>query len=483
MPLGARAARAARGLSLLRTQAAFDPALLCHVKQLEYVASRAKRKVVRCSRRAGKTTGVGISLLQEAKREPYADQYYVSVSLKNARRQVWPTLRKLNKQYVLGGEVNEVEGYMRFPQLPNCPHIFLGGAKDANEVEKLRGYEGGCKRAIIDEAQSIRRSLLKTLVDDVLEPALIDYDGVLEAIGTPGAVRAGYFYDIDEGAQRGAWDHFSWTMLDNTFLSKKSGKPTTQLLKELRERRGWSEDHPTYLREYRGLWVTDNDARVIKYNAERNHYDEPPFPLEHFVIGVDIGYDDACAIVVLGWSSKSPNLYLVDEFRKHKMLPSELAAEIIKRRDKYRPRRIVADTGGLGKMIVADMCNRYAIQIEAAEKSQKLAHYAVVNDALETQTFYAKKSSLFAEDAEVWQWDADKRAVGDYEESSDFHSDVIPAAVYAFRAATHFRFEKPPEPKSIDELDRLREAEEMRQSVKLGSMDWWEASSDEMGFR
>ena len=62
-------------------------------------------------------------------------------------------------------------------KLPNGSQIILGGCQDPGEVDKFRGP--AYSRVIIDEAQSIKTSILETLVNDVLEAALLDHDGEL----------------------------------------------------------------------------------------------------------------------------------------------------------------------------------------------------------------------------------------------------------------------------------------------------------------
>ncbi len=123
------AAAAAELQSRQRRRKAFNPRALCHAKQLPYVQAATKRNVVRCSRRAGKTTGTAIKLLRLALSEPYANTYYVTTSLKHSRRLVWPTLGKLNKHFQLGGVTNETEAFMHFPQLPEAPAHLPGWCK------------------------------------------------------------------------------------------------------------------------------------------------------------------------------------------------------------------------------------------------------------------------------------------------------------------------------------------------------------------
>ncbi len=71
----------------------------------------------------------------------------------------------------------------------------LGGAQDKDEVDKWRGPKYSL--CVIDEGQSMRSSILSTLIEDVLEPATLDLDGSIWMFGTPNASSSGYFYNAD----------------------------------------------------------------------------------------------------------------------------------------------------------------------------------------------------------------------------------------------------------------------------------------------
>lgn len=429
----------------------FSAEALCSPAQLPLVRSKAKRKVARCSRRAGKTVATSIALLEGAIQPPFANQGYITLSLKNAKRLVWPTLKRLNQEYSLGGVPNETEGALRFPGLPNEPNIYLGGVKDRGEIEKIRGWEGGAKRFVIDEAQSIRTSLLQEVVDDVIEPALLDYDGELMVSGTPGPVKTGYFHDIDVGAKRGSWEHFFWTLLENPYLQAKSGKPPGQILAELRERRGWTEDHPTYVREYRGQWVNDVDALVFHYSAEVNDFTAPPEGRLTYVMGVDLGFEDADAIAVLGWGEHDRTVYLVEEHVDRKQGVTELADRVRALYLKYKPIRLVADFGGLGKKIAEEIRRRHSLPVEAADKARKLEHIALLNDAMTAGRLRARAGGNFAEDCALVQWDADARAAGTLKIAEDYHSDITDAVLYAYRACLGYLATPAPPPQTHEQ--------------------------------
>jgi hypothetical protein len=125
------------------------------------------------------------------------------------------------------------------------------GADQANWKERLRGVK--LSRAVIDEAGAFR-SDLKSLIDDVLTPTLMDLNGDLMMVGTPGPITNGYFYDVTEKGLYGYSTH-RWSVLDNPHLPN-----ARQFIEEIKERNGWSDTNPTYLREWCGQWVQDADA-------------------------------------------------------------------------------------------------------------------------------------------------------------------------------------------------------------------------------
>jgi len=429
----------------------FDAGPLCHDAGRKYVKTRGKRNAVRTPRRVGKTVHEGLRLLDGVFDPPYGNQLYVTDTLKNAKRRVWPTIRKLNQKLGLGGVLNETEAFIKFSSVPNEPHIFLGGAKDQNEIDKIRGYEGGFKRVIIDEAQSIRQSIMTELVDDVIEPSLMDYNGELDVVGTPGPIAAGYFYDIDVGDAKDGWEHFFWTIADNPFLAEKSGVSTEKYLSDLRARRNWTEETPAYVRQYLGQWVTDADALAFHYLASRNACDWQfkPEPGWHYILCFDIGFDDADAIAVLGWAPHDRRLRLVKEVITRKQGITELGNQLKSEWITFKPMACIGDLGALGKKIGEELKLRWQIPVEAADKQRKAEHVALLDDALITGQFLAPVNSVFAEDCDLVQWDPDAKAKGILTFCDVPHSDIADAVLYGFRHSYHWLEKAEPPPKTI----------------------------------
>jgi hypothetical protein len=409
----------------------FRPEALCFGPQRRFVESTARRLVADCSRRAGKTVGEAIRKLLHAMREPYAPQLYVTLTRLNAKQILWPELLRLNEEYGLGGSPNHAELILR---MPHGADIVLTGANTEREIEKIRGKR--FKSATIDEPQSIPDRILKPLVHDIISPALLDFDGSLALIGTPGAARVGLFYRACHG--EGQWERHQWTMRDNPWLERLSGKPVSQLLAEVRAEHGWTEDDPTYRREFCGEWVDDQNALVFRW-SDACIWDGGLGPGDwRYVMGVDLGFEDSDAIAVLAWQPHSPSVYLVYEHVGSRAGVTELGERVREVWQRYKPMATWVDSGGLGRKIVEELRVRWQIPCEAAEKVRKAEHIELLNDALRSGRFFASPSSRFAEDARLVTWDMDSKAKCVLKVSDRYHSDVCDAVLYAYRACLAF---------------------------------------------
>ena len=406
----------------------------CFKEQLDFIEDPSRFKTAVCSRRAGKTISCAVHLLSHAKSNADRTCLYITLDRKNAKRIIWRDICKINKEYRFGFKTNDTELTLAHP---NGSVIYISGAKDKSEIEKFRGL--AISLVYIDESQSFR-TYIEELVDDVLGAALFDYNGTLCLIGTPGMVPTGYFHKCATSPE---WSHHQWTMFNNPHLERKSGKPVMSLVEEDMKRMGVDINHPKIQRECFGRWAIDTESMVLHYTASKNHYDNiNPAGKWNYVIGVDIGYDDADAISVIGWREHTPKAYLLEEVVVKKQGITELAYQIQQLYDRYSPMKIVMDTGGLGKKIGEELTRRYALPIAAAEKSRKYEYLELLDDALRTSNFMAKSDSAFAQDCSLTEWNLEKKRQGILEISDKYHSDIIDSVLYAYREAMHW-IEKP----------------------------------------
>lgn len=419
------------------------------------MASRAKFRTASCSRRAGKSEGSAALLMATAESKPGSVSLYITKTRINAKRILWKTLKALNRATDMGGMPKEAELCL---ELPNGSSIYLLGANHRDEIEKFRGPPIGI--VILDEAQILTD--LGVLVDEVLVPALMDFDGALVLTGTPAPVPVGYFYEATTNPE---WEHHAWTVFENPWIEKKSGKsPQAHLEAELK-RRGVTLEEPSIQREWFGKWVYDPNALVFRYEALRNHYAElPSLPYGEWecVIGGDLGFDDSDALCVLAWNTTRPDLYLVYEDVTPKQGITALGNKLTALVEKWKPLATVLDFGGLGKKIAEELTQRWSLNVQPAEKERKLEHIELLNDAMRTGVFHAKSESQFARDAMLVEWDKTNPELPKI--SDRFHSDICDAVLYGYRRARQWLFvpesPTPPKPGSLEWLEaRAAEAQ------------------------
>jgi hypothetical protein len=416
---------------LAKNRKAFDVTQYLFDKQLEFVLDPSRFKTACCGGRAGKTIADAAYLIKEALQYEGCVAIYITLSRLNAKKLIWPELRKINQQYKLGGKVNESDLSIRYGN----SYVYASGASTRADIEKFRGLP--IRICIIDEVQSFP-TYIKELIDDVITKRLFDYNGILALTGTPGPVPCGYFYDACHSP---AYAHFHWTMFDNPWIHIKSGKTQQALLDEELARKGVDISHPSIQREVYGKWILDTSNLVLNYNSEKNHYEELPAgqTFKH-IMGIDIGFKDADAIAILGHSDSSPTTYLIDECVTTKQGLTELFTQVELLRKQYEPYKIVIDTGGLGLKIAEEMRRRWRIPVYAAEKVRKFENLELLNDSLRTYRFRAKNKSRFATDSMLLEWDTDRLKPDRRYISDRFHSDIIDAVLYAFRESPAYTY-------------------------------------------
>lgn len=397
-------------------------------KQLDFVKDISAFRTAVCSRRAGKTIACAADLVHTILTLPRVNCLYVAITRGSAKNIIWRELMQLNQDFELNLDINLVELTIRNPL--NDSMLYITGAKDESEIEKLRGMS--FKKIYVDEAQSHRAHISK-LIDDILIPATWDVSGSIALIGTPGPVPAGFFYDASHSK---GWSNHKWTILDNPHIELKSGKTPELILKTERERKGISENDPTYMREALGLWVKDENALVFKFNPLINRYKELPNRKLTYIFGIDIGFNDADAIAVLGYDMYQNKIYLIEERVTRKQTITDLVNQIKHLQSAYQPVKMVMDAGALGKKIQEEIRARHGIHIEAADKARKIEFIELMNDDLRKGMLQAKEGSQFEHDCNLVTWDdsdAYKRVISDR-----FHSDVNDAVLYGWRECKHY---------------------------------------------
>lgn len=422
-------------------------------EQQAFVADPARFATAVCSVRAGKTTSCAADLINTALNMPGTTGLYITLARSSAKRIVWPELHKICRDFHLNVQFNEADLSIRF--LDNDSMIYCSGANTEPEIQKFRGLSN-VALVYVDESQAFR-SFLKELVEEILIKRLYDTNGRLRLIGTPGPIPSGYFYSASQSPE---WAHHAWTLHNNPWIEKKSGKTVAELIAQDCARQGVGLDHPSIQRECFGRWVLDATSLLLEYKSERNHYTELPKGKYVYILGMDFGYEDADSFSVLGWREGSPDTYLVKELVAEKQTYEQMVKNFEDICKDYTISRVVADPGGGGKKLIESLRARYPIPMEIADKQGKIANYGLLNNALRTSKFFAKKDSRFAQDCNLLERDRDKSTPDKTVVKG--HSDAVDSALYAFRESPAYGYSPSPV------------------APKPGSPEWAQAEEDRM---
>ncbi len=434
-------------------------------EQTSFVEDPADFVCALCSRRAGKSRGLGKRAIKAMHKHPGFTVPYLGLTRESSYNIMWPALHELNRQYGLGAKFHESDLRMT---LTNGSTYKLFGADMKNFIERLRG--GKYSEAHIDEGQAFR-SHLAVLSDDVLGPALSDLRGALVLSGTPGPIPSGMFYDASMGRMGFSAHH--WTLFDNPYFNN----PRDYVAK-LKKKKEWTDENPTYLREWLGQWKRDDDARVYKFDPDRNTYDTlPPGITWKYVLSVDYGWHDQTAFCVVAFSERARQVYIVHSEGKSEMVPSEIAKRLKELIELYRPINVIADTGGLGKTITEEFIRRYHISIEAAEKREKLAFINLMNGDFIDGHCLVHSSLTELHDQYLTLVKAENPTPAKYEDPR-LKNDLADSALYAYKKAKHYLGQTPK--KHLTEAEKWKDYQDELMRKEIAAVDsqtsrpWWD---------
>ena len=449
--------------------------------QLAMAQDTAKMIVACCSRRAGKSFELAFKFSVAAMRYPGCVIPYVTLTREDAKNIIHPAFRDLDAKFGLGLRFRENNGDVVFP---NGSKVILRGAGTAREIEKLRGPKYPI--VAVDEAQ-VFGEILNVLLDEVLEPATLDYNGQILVTGTPGAACAGPFHDMVKEPGKG-WSVHSWTWKDNPHLPDN----VEQQIAAMRLRRGWTEQHPGYLREYCGVWVRDTDGLVYEYSGARNClpgvFDRESAPDWEYVLGIDLGFNDPTAFSVLAYSQAQEKCQVIESYKEVGLIPSAVAAQVEELTQKYPLSKIVADTGGFGKGYAEEMKEKWHLPITPAQKLNKATYIEMLNGDLRSGVVgvYKDANKDLLTELSLLQWDSGFLAKNAAREDSHFANHLCDATLYAWRECRHHGAaweENAPKPGTPSYWQAVEESiwkQELEDAERPAAV-WWEGrtSSDE----
>lgn len=487
---------------------------------------------VRSARQTGKSTTALLIAAIRCLQKATSSWVIIGLTKSSIKKAYWHDLQRLSESFELGVKFNYTEMTATFP---NASIIYFVGIDKFDEIEKLRGgrYHG----AIVDESKSFPELTFKTMLEDILGPALLGQAGQLYVIGTPGDTLRGEFYtatceppilvDLGDGKRWSnlpygeterdgyvaIWSFHRWKLEYNdiVFEDSKTGRKFTLWDEALRKKeiKGWRDDHPTWRREYLGEWVATNLRLVYRYRPHANDYvPQPnqewawgiPCPKEivwHTAAGFDFGTKDGTAIVVWAWSDTFAGLWeLYSEKRKTtddlRLSVSAIARWYREVDNIYGPfDGIVGDSAGLATMVIETLAVEHNILVDVAEKREKVDHIELFNNDLDNGLIHIRKNSELSEELLTNRWLLKTIGTDKRKEDPETPNDCCDAGLYSFRWCRHRQSK--PEIKSplLTYLDLAIQEEKELLTQKINAAkerdtpyldkDWW--NNDGTGIR
>lgn len=479
-----------------------------------------------CPRRSGKTYAVTSKALHLGESRPGSRVLIISLTLKSTVENYWSGapggLWSQNARYDLGLKFNTTAHTWVHP---NGSRGMLAGAETKADIERLRGAAAEADLVILDECKSFAPLLLEDLIENVVEPGLMTRSGQLLMVGTPGSIPLGPFYaatcllsrtpsptpddpnrvrptcipwrdraapgpayrDIPDDEFGDLFSLHTWTIQDNTAVPGQWARALST-----KRRRGWSDDHPTWRREYLGEWVSDASDLVYAFARAKSEGKCTWRPLDdqgitglpekdgpwHLLLGLDLGFVDDSAMVLAAYSEQLRELRHVYDFKAPGLDAQAFAEEVLDIIAQYgQPEMIVADVGGGGSKMIIEMLNqRYGLSIQPASKRDKQDHIELLNgDFLADRVKIIPGSDLDHELCGL-QWDlsANSKVIlsrtGRLREDPACPNHLCDALLYLWRFSYHFyataRDAQVTREQDPDAWWRLEESRQMERTIR-----------------
>ena len=382
-----------------------------------------------CSRRAGKTELMG-RLLVKRLLKPDQHIVYINRSFDSAVRQISKPFDAAMQS--VGDSLKITSGSIGggLVQFDNGSWLFIVGNNNASDVSKVRGEKVAL--AIVDEFGHMRH--LKELVQEVLQPATIDYaDSQMVFVGTPPRTKVSFAHEL---WNNGNVKRYHWTFMDNPFIPNKD-----QVIPQVCAMYGVTPDSMFIRREYFGdINAYDDEAIYIKKYFKK----EPDKnKLYHYAyVGIDWGYEDKAAVVGMIADKNEKVMYIVKDWSEAKKGITEIsskAQEMLKYlKENYkldREPQVICDTNE--KSAAQDLYTTYHIpNVTLAYKYDKNYALDQLSDWFAASTIVlSDNAKATIEDAEnmIWKRDEDTDEILHELDDEAYHGNAMFAVLYCSR--------------------------------------------------
>ena len=393
-----------------------------------------RRKIIFCSRRAGKTDSNSTNLLYTCI-TPNSPCLYINKTFSNAINQMWDLV--IEQAEGVGLEVadgtSKSEGMIIFS---NGSSIKFSGNSNNAEADKLRG--GKYRLVIIDEAG--HQGNLKYMINEVLEPALMDFDdSIMVLSGTPPRVPHTY---VEKLWNESGYEHYHWTLHRNPYIHN-----VDEEIERICKEKGVDVNSSFIQREYFGkMGCYDTEAQVFKgrHTVESISTEKFNFKPTNVCVGVDFGWSDYNGIVTLVYNRDTRQSCVVKQAKFNKSTITDIVDAI---KAQYEVAKGIAIRYGIDlatvdvfcdnneKSIVSELVRVYNVNAHCAWKYDKTAAMEQLAEELRTGRMVIEKGSHLDDEMDqiLYKRDDNDNIIPELDEDLGIHPDITMALLYASR--------------------------------------------------
>jgi len=291
---------------------------------------------------------------------------------------------------------------------------------------------------IEDESGDVEDALYMAVL-----PMLIVSQGKLVMMGTPRG-RRGHFFECWE--RKAGWEKYEIPFTQVPRI------PPADIA---RDRIAMGE---RFASEYECQFTALGGGLVYTgFDEKRNLIDQLPMPKNRlhqwtYLLGLDFGFRDSTAFVLVGYLPADPCLYVVMSHKQTTMIADDIAKKIDEIQALYPIEIMVGDSEGYGKGPIEELRRRHHIPVEPATKTGKSGYMDLLNGDLQTgrvKLLRPTNPKLYEEITQL-AWN-DKRT--NQRDGSEDH--LCDALLYVWRRGTQYLNEPEKEaPKTKEEAIR-----------------------------
>lgn len=413
--------------------------------QQQALLSKSKDIVIMAGRRSGKSEFNKLlaitTVLEENKRV-----LIIGLTITKTQQIYENDIKNMLTEIGIQFQLNSTDATFYLPNKEDPKHsiIQFGGSSNKLEREKYRGLHWDL--ITVDEAQSHKD--LGMFCKDILYPMLYDTQGRMVLTGSGPRTRGTYFEKLYLNPTPSSL-RLNWNMSKNPFI-----KDYEHVLEMVREQHKLSENDPLYIREYLGQIAYD-DAALVFQHTDKNYFDDEYLSQWisnqavtdiKFLAGLDYGYKDYDAFIIIAYSEKSNEKFLIFEHKMNGQGVTELAEAILKGKEYVQTNPmfqnivnrsfiVYADTNE--QKITKELNTRYGIYSANAIKHDKAFAIQQLQDEVRKGNLKFRQDSLFKEEClrTIYRRDeTDNYSVITKEiDDETFHPDMMDAVLYSLR--------------------------------------------------